>query len=164
MSVRAVTERSIKRIGTGEEPDAIELFQAERIAGRILDMGDVVGLVERAQELVEDEKAEKIARKLAKGEFDLEDMLDQLRQLRKMGGLGGVMSMLPGIGKVRKQMAEHNLDDGLIRRQEAIILSMTRDERPRPAVVKASRKRRIATGPVTSVQDRSDERTVGKQW
>jgi signal recognition particle subunit SRP54 len=153
LSMRAVTGQPIKLIGTGEKMDALEPFHPERVAGRILDMGDVVTLVERANELVEDEKAEKTARKIQKGEFDMEDLLDQLRQLKKMGGLGGVMSMLPGVGKIKKQMAEHNLDDSLIKRQEAIILSMTLLERQRPAMIKASRKKRIAAGSGTSVQE-----------
>ena len=153
LSMRAVTGQPIKLIGTGEKMEEIEPFHPERVAGRILDMGDVVSLVERASELVEEEKAEKIARKIQKGEFDLEDLLDQLRQLKKMGGLGGVMSMLPGIGKVKKQMAAADMDDNLIKRQEAIILSMTPQERQRPALVKASRKKRIAAGSGTSVQE-----------
>jgi signal recognition particle subunit SRP54 len=153
LSMRAVTGQPIKLVGVGEKMDELEPFHPERIAGRILDMGDVVTLVERANELVEDEEAEKIARKLAKGEFDLNDLLDQLRQLKKMGGLGGVMSMLPGVGKLKKQMADHNLDDSLIKRQEAIILSMTKKERLKPALVKASRKKRIAAGSGTSVQE-----------
>ena len=151
--MRAVTGQPVKLVGVGEKMDELEPFHPERIAGRILDMGDVVTLVERAHELVEEEEAEKIARKLAKGEFDLNDLLDQLRQLRKMGGLGGVMSMLPGVGKLKKQMADHNLDDSLIKRQEAIILSMTKQERLKPALVKASRKKRIAAGSGTSVQE-----------
>ena len=153
LSMRAVTGQPIKLIGTGEKMEEIEPFHPERVAGRILDMGDVVSLVERASELVEEEKAEKIARKIQKGEFDLEDLLDQLRQLKKMGGLGGVTSMLPGIGKVKKQMAAADIDDTLIKRQEAIILSMTPQERRRPALVKASRKKRIAAGSGTTVQE-----------
>jgi signal recognition particle subunit SRP54 len=153
LSMRAVTGQPIKLVGTGEKMDALEPFHPERIAGRILDMGDVVSLVERAHDLVEEEEAEKIARKLAKGEFDMNDLLDQLRQLKKMGGLGGVMSMLPGVGKLKKLMADHNLDDSLIKRQEAIILSMTNQERSKPAMVKASRKKRIAAGSGTSVQE-----------
>jgi len=153
LSMRAVTGQPIKLIGTGEKMDALEPFHPERVAGRILDMGDVVSLVERAHELVEEDEAEKIARKIQKGEFDLNDLLDQLRQLKKMGGLGGVMSMLPGVGKVKKQMAEHDIDDSLIKRQEAIILSMTPGERQRPALVKASRKKRIAAGSGTTVQE-----------
>lgn len=153
LSMRAVTGQPIKLVGVGEKMDELEPFHPERIAGRILDMGDVVTLVEKAQNLVEEEEAEKMARKLAKGEFDLNDLLDQLRQVKKMGGLGGVMSMLPGVGKVKKQMAEHNIDDSMIKRQEAIILSMTEQERLKPAMVKASRKKRIAAGSGTSVQE-----------
>ncbi|MBT4905743.1 MAG: signal recognition particle protein [Rhodospirillaceae bacterium] len=153
LSMRAVTGQPIKLIGTGEKMDELEPFHPERVAGRILDMGDVVGLVERAHELVEEEQAEKIARRIQKGEFDLVDLLDQLRQLKKIGGLGGVMSMLPGIGKVKKQMAAADMDDNLIKRQEAIILSMTLQERQRPAMVKASRKKRIAAGSGTTVQE-----------
>ncbi|HCP01608.1 MAG: signal recognition particle protein [Alphaproteobacteria bacterium] len=153
LSIRAVTGQPIKLIGTGEKMEEIEPFHPERVAGRILGMGDVVSLVERASELVEEEKAEKIARKIQKGEFDLEDLLDQLRQLKKMGGIGSVMSMLPGIGKVKKQMAAADMDDNRIMRQEAIILSMTPEERQRPTLVKASRKKRIAAGSGTSVQE-----------
>ena len=153
LSMRAVTGQPIKLVGVGEKMDELEPFHPERIAGRILDMGDVVTLVERANELVEEEEAEKIARKLAKGEFDMNDLLDQLRQLKKMGGLGGVMSMLPGVGKMKKQMADHNIDDSMIKRQEAIILSMTAKERLKPAMVKSSRKKRIAAGSGTSVQE-----------
>jgi len=153
LSMRAVTGQPIKLVGVGEKMDELEPFHPERIAGRILDMGDVVTLVEKAQDLVEEEEAEKMARKLAKGEFDMNDLLDQLRQVKKMGGLGGVMSMLPGVGKVKKQMGDHNIDDSMIKRQEAIILSMTQQERLKPAMVKASRKKRIAAGSGTSVQE-----------
>ncbi|MEK9662737.1 MAG: signal recognition particle protein, partial [Alphaproteobacteria bacterium] len=145
--------KPIKLLGTGEKLDALEPFHPERVAGRILGMGDVVGLVEKARELVEEEEAERIAKRIQKGQFDLEDMVEQLRQLKKMGGMSGVMSLLPGVGKVKKQMAQHNIDDGMIGRQEAIILSMTRQERRQPALIKASRKRRIAAGSGTSVQE-----------
>jgi signal recognition particle subunit SRP54 len=153
LSMRAVTGRPIKLLGTGEKLDALEPFHPERVAGRILDMGDVVGLVEKAQELVEQDEAERIARRMQKGQFDLQDMVEQLRQLKKMGGMSGVMSLLPGVGKVRKQMAQHNIDDRMIGRQEAIILSMTVQERQHPALLKASRKRRIAAGSGTTVQE-----------
>jgi signal recognition particle subunit SRP54 len=153
LSMRAVTGRPIKLIGTGEKLDALEPFHPARVAGRILGMGDVVGLVEKAQDLVEQGEAERIARRLRTGQFDLEDMIEQLRQLKKMGGMSGVMSLLPGVGKVKKQMAQHNIDDGMIGRQEAIILSMTPQERRQPALIKASRKRRIAAGSGTSVQE-----------
>jgi signal recognition particle subunit SRP54 len=153
LSMRAVTGCPIKLLGTGEKMDALETFHPDRVVGRILGMGDVVGLVEKAQEVVEEEQARKVAAKLRKGEFDLEDMADQLRQVKKMGGMGGIMSMLPGVGKIQKQMAQHSIDDGMIRRQEAIIMSMTPGERQRPALIKASRKRRIAAGSGTSVQE-----------
>ncbi len=153
LSMRAVTGCPIKLLGTGEKLDALETFHPDRVVGRILGMGDVAGLVEKAQEIVEEEQARKVAAKIQKGEFDLEDMISQLRQLKKMGGLGGVMSMLPGVGKIQKQMAQHSIDDKLIGRQEAIILSMTPQERHRPALIKASRKRRIAAGSGTTVQE-----------
>ncbi len=153
LSLRAVTGCPIKLLGVGEQLDALEPFHPQRIASRILGMGDVVSLVEKAAEIVSREDAEKITAKLQKGQFDLEDMLSQLQQLKKMGGLGGVMAMLPGIGKVKKQLAAHNVDDGMIKRQEAIIFSMTQTERKKPAIIKASRKKRIATGAGASVQE-----------
>ena len=116
-------------------------------------MGDVVSLVEKAQETIEQEDAERLARKIQKGKFDLEDMAKQLAQMRKMGGLEGVMALMPGIAKVKKQMAQANVDEGVIVRQEAMISSMTPKERRRPQIVKASRKQRIAAGSGTSVQE-----------
>ncbi|MGF1624879.1 MAG: signal recognition particle protein [Alphaproteobacteria bacterium] len=153
LSMRAVTGCPIKLIGVGEKLDAIEPFHPERIAGRILGMGDVVSLVEKAKEVIDEAEAEKMARKMQKGDFDLNDLLQQLRQLSKMGGLGGLMGLLPGIGKMKKQMAEAKIDDRVIKRQEAIILSMTLQERTKPNLIHASRKRRIASGSGTSVQD-----------
>ncbi|MHA1564068.1 MAG: signal recognition particle protein [Alphaproteobacteria bacterium] len=153
LSLRAVTGCPIKLLGVGEQLDALEPFHPQRVASRILGMGDVVSLVEKASEIVSREEAEKITAKLKKGQFDLEDMLSQLQQLKKMGGLGGVMAMLPGVGKVKKQLAAHNVDDGMIKRQEAIIFSMTLMERHKPAIIKASRKKRIATGAGASVQE-----------
>jgi signal recognition particle subunit SRP54 len=153
LSMRAVTGCPIKLIGTGEKLDALEAFHPDRIAGRILGMGDVVSLVEKASEAVDAEQAEKLAAKLKKGQMDFNDMADQLRQVTNMGGLSGVMGMLPGMGKMQKQMTEAHVDEGMVRRQEAIILSMTPDERVRPKLIQASRKRRIATGSGTSVQD-----------
>ena len=153
LSMRATTGCPIKLLGVGEKLDALEPFDAARIAGRILGMGDVVGLVERAAETIEREDAEKLAAKMEKGDFDLDDLAQQLRQLTKMGGLGGVMAMLPGVGKVKKQIDAAQLDEGLLKRQEAIILSMTPGERRRPRIVKASRKRRIAAGSGATVQD-----------
>ncbi len=153
LSMRAVTGQPIKLIGVGEGLDALEDFHPERIAGRILGMGDVVGLVEKAAETIEQEEAEKLARKMQKGTMDLDDLALQLRQMRKMGGLSGVMAMLPGVGKVQKQMAEARIDDREIRRQEAIISSMTPKERKSPKIIQASRKRRIAAGSGTSVSE-----------
>ena len=153
LSMRAVTGRPIKLIGLGEKLDALDVFHPDRIAGRILGMGDMVGLVEKAAETVEKEEAEKLARKVQKGEFDLEDMASQLRQLRRMGGLGGVMGMLPGIQKVKAQLDGAKVDDRMIRRQEAIIGSMTRAERRDVKLLNANRRRRIAAGSGTSVED-----------
>ncbi len=153
LSMRAVTGRPIKLIGLGEKLDALDVFHPDRIAGRILGMGDVVGLVERAAETVEREDAEALARKVQKGEFDFDDMAAQLKQLRKMGGLSGVMGMLPGVGKIKQQMADAKVDDKLVRRQEAIINSMTRAERRNVKLLNGSRRRRIATGSGTSVED-----------
>ncbi len=153
LSMRAVTGRPIKLIGTGEKLEALEAFHPERIASRILGMGDVVSLVEKAAETIQQEEAEALARKMEKGQFDLEDLRSQLRQLRKMGGMSGIMGLLPGVGKVKKQLSEANLDEGMLGRQEAIISSMTPRERRNPKIIQASRKRRIATGSGTSVQD-----------
>jgi signal recognition particle subunit SRP54 len=153
LSMRSVTGRPIKLIGLGEKLDALDVFHPDRIAGRILGMGDVVSLVEKAAETVDREDAEKLALKVSKGEFDFEDMASQLRQLRKMGGLSSMMGMLPGIGKMQKQIAEAKIDDKMVRRQEAIIQSMTPKERRYPKLLNASRKRRIATGSGVSVED-----------
>jgi signal recognition particle subunit SRP54 len=153
LSMRAVTGCPIKLIGVGEKLDALEEFHPSRIAGRILGMGDVVSLVEKAAETIEREEAEKLAAKMQKGQFDLDDLAQQLKQLQKMGGLDSIMSMLPGIGKVQKQMAEAKIDQKLLRRQQAIISSMTKEERRRPELIKASRKQRIASGSGTSVSD-----------
>ncbi len=153
LSMRAVSGCPIKLMGVGEKLDALEAFHPERIAGRILGMGDVVGLVEKAKENIEEEEAAKLARKMAKGTFDFNDMADQLGKLRKMGGLGGLVDMLPGVGKIKKQMAGANIDEKLLVRQEAMISSMTAKERARPKMIQASRKRRIAAGSGTTVQE-----------
>ena len=153
LSMRAVTGTPIKLIGVGEKLDAVEVFQADRIAGRILGMGDVVGLVERASEVIQREEAEELASKLAKGEFTLEDMAAQFKQLRKMGDVKGLLGMIPGIAKVKKQLAEAKVDDRVIARQEAIILSMTPRERRNPKLLNASRRRRIAAGSGSTVAD-----------
>ncbi len=153
LSMRAVTGQPIKFVGTGEKLDAIEAFHADRIAGRILGMGDVVGLVEKAAETIDKEEAEKLAKKLQKGGFDLDDLASQLKQLRKMGGMSGVMGMLPGINKVKKQLEEANIDEKVIKRQEAIISSMTQKERRNPKLLDGSRRRRIAAGSGTTVPE-----------
>jgi len=153
LSMRAVTGRPIKLMGVGEKLDALEPFHGDRIARRILGMGDVVSLVEKAAETIEREEAEKLAAKLQKGRFDLEDLLSQLRQLKKMGGMSGLLGLLPGVAKVKKQLAGAQIDESVLTRQEAIILSMTKKERVNPDVIQASRKRRIAAGSGTEVSD-----------
>jgi len=153
LSMRAITGKPIVFIGTGERIAALEPFHAERIAGRILGMGDVVSLVEKAAETVDHDEAEKLAAKMAKGNFDLDDLAGQLRQIRRMGGMGGMLSMLPGIGKLKKQLGEANIDEGIVKRQEAIISSMTKSERRNPKLLNGSRRRRIAGGSGTSVQE-----------
>ncbi len=153
LSMRAVTGAPIKLTGTGEKIDALEDFHPERVAGRILGMGDVLGLVERVSEHVDQEEAEKLAQKMAKGRFDLEDYASQLRQISKMGSLSGILGMLPGVGKLKSQLEGANLDTAILKRQAAIIGSMTRIERRTPDIIKASRKKRIAAGSGTSVQE-----------
>jgi signal recognition particle subunit SRP54 len=153
LSMRAVTGRPIKFIGTGEKADALEEFQPDRIANRILGMGDIVSLVERAAENIDAERAQQLARRMQKGSFDLDDLADQLRQMQRIGGMSGVLGMLPGIGKVKKQIDAAGLDDSIFTRQTAIISSMTRAERKKPEILKASRKRRIAAGSGTRVEE-----------
>ncbi len=153
LSMRAVTGRPIKLLGVGEKLDALEAFHAERVAGRILGMGDVVGLVERVAETVDGEEAEKMAAKMVKGLFTLDDMARQLSQLRGMGDIQGLLGMFPGVGKIRQQIARTNVDDKMIARQEAVILSMTPAERRNAKILNASRRRRIAAGSGTSVQE-----------
>ena len=153
LSMRAVTGRPIKLLGVGEKLDALEVFQAERVAGRILGMGDVVGLVERVAETVDEAEAAMMAAKMAKGRFTLDDMARQLSQVRKMGDIQGLLGMLPGIGKFKQQIARANVDDKTIARQEAVILSMTPAERRNSKILNASRRRRIAAGSGTSVQE-----------
>jgi signal recognition particle subunit SRP54 len=146
LSMRAVTGLPIKFLGVGERIDALDVFDARRVAGRILGQGDVVALVEKAAADFDQAKAEVMARKLAKGQFDLDDMADQLSQMERMGGMDGLMGMLPGVQKMKKQIAESGVSDGMIRRQRAIIGSMTRRERKKPDILQASRKRRVAAG------------------
>ncbi len=154
LSMRAVTGCPIKLFGTGEKLDGLETFHPDRLAGRILGMGDVVSLVERAAETIDREEAEKLAAKMqGGGAFTLEDLLSQLRQIKKMGGMSGLMKFMPGMGKIKEKLAEAKLNENVIARQEAIILSMTRQERRDPDLIKAKRKIRIANGSGTSVQD-----------
>ena len=153
LSMRAITGAPIRLVGVGEKLDALEDFHPDRVAGRILGMGDVVSLVEKAAATIEAEDAEKLAAKIRKGSFDLEDFRKQLGQISKMGSLQGLLGMLPGVGKIKAQMAEAKLDDKVIKRQIAIIDSMTRAERRRPDIIKASRKKRIAAGSGTRVED-----------
>jgi signal recognition particle subunit SRP54 len=153
LSMRAITGKPIVFIGVGEKIEALELFHPERIAGRILGMGDVVSLVEKAAETADQEEAEKLARKLEKGNFDLDDLAGQLRQLRRMGGMSSMLGMLPGIGKIKRQIDAANIDENIIKRQEAIIGSMTKAERRNPNLLNGSRRRRIAAGSGTSVPD-----------
>jgi len=153
LSMRAVTGKPIKLIGTGEKTDALEDFHPDRIAGRILGMGDVVSLVEKAAAHIDAEKAARVAEKMRKGQFDLNDMRDQLQQMAKMGGIGGLMGMMPGIAKMKTQIANAGIDDNILKRQVAIIDSMTRQERKHPDILKASRKKRIAAGAGQKVED-----------
>ncbi len=153
LSMRAVTGLPIKLLSSGEKIDALDAFDARRIAGRILGQGDVVALVEKAAAEVDQAQAERMAKKLAKGQFDLDDLAEQLKQMRRMGGMEGLMGMLPGVQKVKKQIAEAGIDDRMIKRQEAIIGSMTRLERRKPDVLNASRKRRVAAGAGVEVQE-----------
>jgi signal recognition particle subunit SRP54 len=150
LSMRAVTGKPIKLIGTGEKLDALEEFDPARIAGRILGMGDIVALVEKAAANINAEKAMRTAEKMRKGAFDLGDLREQLAQMQGMGGLGGLMSMLPGIAKMKNQLAAANIDESVIKRQIAIIDSMTPQERRNPDILKASRKKRIASGSGTT--------------
>ncbi len=149
LSVRAITGVPIKIITTGEKLDAIEEFHPERLASRILGMGDVLSLIEKAEQFIDKDKAEELERKMRKAEFGLDDMLDQLRQIRKMGSLTSVLGMLPGVGK---QLKNAKIDDGQLDRVEAMILSMTLAERQNPKLINGSRRLRIAAGSGTSVQ------------
>ena len=153
LSMKMVSGVPIKFLGTGEKLDEIEEFHPERLAGRILGQGDVVSLVEKAIENVDKEEAEKMTSKLLKGKFDLEDMLAQLRQVQKLGSLGNLIGMLPGLSKFKSQIEEAGIGDNLIKKQEAIILSMTKGERRNPDIIKASRKKRIAAGAGVEVHE-----------
>jgi signal recognition particle subunit SRP54 len=153
LSMRAVTGKPIKLIGTGEKMDALEEFYPKRIADRILGMGDIVSLVEKAAETIDAEQAAAMAKKMQSGKFDLNDLAQQLQQMSKMGGMGGIMGMMPGMGKMKDQMAAAGLDDRMFKRQLAIISSMTKAERANPDMLKHSRKKRIAAGSGTDAAE-----------
>jgi signal recognition particle subunit SRP54 len=153
LSMRAVTGKPIKLIGVGEKLDALEDFDPARIAGRILGMGDIVGLVEKAAQNLDMDKAAKAAEKMRKGVFDLNDLAEQLKQMQNIGGMSGIMGMMPGVGKMKKQIDAMGIDDSVFRRQVAIVGSMTKQERKNPDVLKASRKKRIAAGSGTRVEE-----------
>ncbi len=153
LSMRHVTGKPIKFAGTGEKLDAIEAFDPKRVAGRILGMGDVVSLVEKAAATIKEEEAEHLARKMAKGQFDLDDLRMQLRQMQSMGGLGALAGMMPGMKKAKAAMAQSGMDDKVLLHMDAIIGSMTLTERKRPELLNAKRKKRVAAGSGTQVQD-----------
>ncbi|MEY4707875.1 MAG: hypothetical protein RJB58_1598 [Pseudomonadota bacterium] len=153
LSMRFVTGAPIKFLGAGEKLDALEAFHPERVASRILDMGDVVSLVEKASETLDKEEAEKIAAKMKKGTFDMNDLKSQLNQMKKLGGMKGVLGMLPGVGKIKGQLDAAGLDDKILTRQEAIIQSMTKKERVDPDSINGSRRKRIAAGAGVEVSE-----------
>jgi signal recognition particle subunit SRP54 len=153
LSMRSVTGAPIKFLGAGEKLDALEAFHPARVASRILDMGDVVSLVEKASETLDKEEAEKIAAKMKKGQFDMNDLSSQLNQMKKLGGMKGVLGMLPGVGKIKGQLEAAGLDDKILTRQEAIIQSMTKKERVDPDVINGSRRKRIAAGAGVEVSE-----------
>ena len=152
LSMRSITGKPIKLIGVGEKIDALEDFHPSRLADRILGMGDIVGLVEKAAQSIDAAQAAKMAEKMRKGVFDLNDLAEQLAQIEKLGGMGGIMGMLPGVAKIKDQLASANLDDKFVKRQRAIISSMTPQERRNPDILKASRKKRIASGAGATVE------------
>ena len=149
--MRSVTGCPIKFLGTGEGINELEVFYPDRIANRILGMGDVVSLVEKVSEDLEQEKIEELEENFKKGIFGFNDYLKQIRQMKKIGGMSGVLSMLPGVSKMKKQIDESNLDESILAKQEAIILSMTEKERDNPKVIDGSRKKRIANGSGTDI-------------
>ena len=153
LSMRAVTGKPIKFVGLGEKMDALEEFRPQQIAGRILGMGDIVALVEKAQETIEAEQAERMMRRFQKGQFNMNDLKGQLEQMLKMGGMEGIMGMMPGMAKMQKQVEEAGFDDSILRRQIALINSMTKKERANPQILQASRKKRIAKGAGLEVSD-----------
>ena len=154
LSMRAVTGRPIKFVGLGEKVDALEEFHPERVAGRILGMGDIVSLVEKAQETIEAEQAEKMMKRMKKGMFNMNDLKAQIEQMMKMGGMEGIMGMMPGMKKMQKQISNAGgIDEKIFKRQIALIQSMTKKERANPQIMQASRKKRVAQGAGLSVQE-----------
>ncbi|KUF09450.1 signal recognition particle protein [Pseudoponticoccus marisrubri] len=153
LSMRAITGKPIKFVGLGEKMDALETFEPDRVAGRILGMGDIVALVEKAQATLEAEQAERMMKRFQKGQFNMNDLKMQLEQMMKMGGMEGMMQMMPGMGKMAKQVGEAGIDDGMLRQQIALIQSMTKTERANPQILQASRKKRIARGAGLEVSD-----------
>ncbi len=153
LSMRAITGKPIRFVGLGEKLDALETFEPERVAGRILGMGDIVALVEKAQETLEVEQAERMMKRYQKGLFNMNDLRGQLEQMLKMGGMEGLMGMMPGMGKMKGQMDQAGLDDKVLKRQIALINSMTKKERANPSLLQASRKKRIAKGAGMEVSD-----------
>ena len=153
LSMRAVTGKPIRFVGLGEKMDALETFEPERIAGRILGMGDIVALVEKAQDTIEAEQAERMMKRFQKGQFNMNDLKMQLEQMQKMGGMEGIMGMMPGMGKMAKQVQDAGFDDKIITRQIALVQSMTKRERANPQILQASRKKRIAAGAGMEVSD-----------
>ena len=146
LSMKFATNTPIKFMGTGEKIEQLDVFHPDRIANRILGMGDVVSLVEKASQDIDKEKAKEFEENLKTGTFSMEDYLGQLRQMKKMGGMEGVLSMLPGVSKIKKQMDNANIDENIIKTNEAIILSMTKEERLNPKIIDGSRKKRISSG------------------
>ena len=153
LSMRAITGAPIKLVGLGEKLEALDDFYPERVAGRILGLGDIAGLVEKASETLDHEESERVAKKMMAGKFDLDDYASQLRQIGKMGSISGIVGMLPGMGKLKEKLGDQDLDTSIFRRHQAIISSMTKDERKTPSIIKASRKKRIAAGSGTTVQE-----------
>ena len=151
LSMKHVANVPIKFLGVGEKIDNLEVFHPDRIANRILGMGDIVSLVEKASEDFDQEKLKKAEEKLKKGQFSLNDYLSQLRQMKKMGGIEGVMSFLPGVSKIKSQMDQSGIDENVIKKNEAVILSMTKKERENPKIIDGSRKKRIANGSGTDI-------------
>ncbi|QDH16308.1 signal recognition particle protein [Swingsia samuiensis] len=153
LSMKAITGAPIKLTGSGEKLEALEEFHPERVAGRILGLGDVAGLVEKAAETLDQEEGERVAKKMLAGKFDLDDYVSQIDQINRMGSITGILGMLPGMGKIKEMLGDKEIDTSIFKRHKAIISSMTKQERKTPAIIKASRKKRIAAGSGTTVQE-----------